>query len=99
MQITREVTLKDAVEIIEGFLSHLSAGSVAVGDNEVRLEHPVTIEFEIDSTQNELQLEFEIKWKAPKSLSASSSGASPRTSSVGNDVGSSTLVVGSSATS
>lgn len=66
MQITREVSLKDAVEIIQGFLDHLSDGSVAVGDNEVKLDHMVTIEFEIESTTNELELEFEIKWKVPK---------------------------------
>ncbi len=66
MQITREVSLKDAVEIIQGFLDHLSDGSVAVGDNEVKLDHMVTIEFEIESSTNELELEFEIKWKVPK---------------------------------
>ncbi|MFN8639035.1 MAG: amphi-Trp domain-containing protein [Dehalococcoidia bacterium] len=65
MQITREVSLKDAVDIIQGFLDHLSDGTVAVGDNEVKLEHQVTIEFEIESTTNELELEFEIKWKVP----------------------------------
>lgn len=73
MQITREVSLKDAVEIIQGFLDHLSDGSVAVGDNEVKLDHMVTIEFEIQSTTNELELEFEIKWKVPKPASAPAS--------------------------
>ncbi len=73
MQITREVSLKDAVEIIQGFLDHLSDGSVAVGDNEVKLDHMVTIEFEIQSTTNELELEFEIKWKVPKPAAAPAS--------------------------
>ncbi len=75
LQITREVSLKDAVEIIQGFLDHLSDGSVAVGDNEVKLDHMVTIEFEIGSTTNELELEFEIKWKAPKAAAPTSSGS------------------------
>lgn len=75
MQITREVSLKDAVDIIQGFLDHLSDGTVAVGDNEVKLEHPVTIEFEIESTTNELQLEFEIKWKVPNRAGGTTSRA------------------------
>lgn len=78
MQITRQVSLQDAVEIIQGFLDHLSDGSVAVGDNEVKLDHMVTIEFEIGSTNNELELEFEIKWKAPKAATPTAAPAASR---------------------
>ncbi len=79
MQITREVSLKDAVDIIQGFLDHLSDGNVAVGDNEVKLEHPVTIQFEIESSTNELELEFEIKWKVPNRAPATPSRAAAST--------------------
>ena len=78
MQITRQVSLQDAIEIIQGFLDHLSDGSVAVGDNEVKLDHPVSIEFEIGSTNNELELEFEIKWKAPKAATPTPSSGTSR---------------------
>ncbi|MCC6237702.1 MAG: amphi-Trp domain-containing protein [Dehalococcoidia bacterium] len=91
MQITREVSLKDAVEIIQGFLDHLSDGSVAVGDNEVKLDHMVTIEFEIESSTNELELEFEIKWKVPKPATPApaSSGRASGGSSAGGQSSSS----------
>ena len=73
MKIERETTLNQAVEAVTTLLAQMRDSRITVGDRQVGMNDPVTLEFEIESSSDEMELEFQIKWRRPSTTAASTS--------------------------
>jgi hypothetical protein len=64
VQIKRETTLTDAWETVRMLVEQLQKSRLSAGEREVGGNDLVDLEIEINSTAEEFELEFEIKWRA-----------------------------------
>lgn len=64
VEIKRETTLNDALETVRVFVEQLQQSRLSAGDREIGPDDAVALEIELNSSDDELELEFEIKWTA-----------------------------------
>ena len=65
MEITRETSLKQALDTAIMLLEQLRDGTISVGGRALEVDDTVTLEIEIESSASELDFEIELKWHAP----------------------------------
>lgn len=70
MEITRETSLKQALDTAITLLEQLRDGTISIGGRALKADDTVTLEVEIESSASALDFEIELKWQAPGALVA-----------------------------
>jgi hypothetical protein len=67
VKITRDVALSEALDGISAMIEQLRSSTISVGDRTIEATDRVAYEFEIESSDDGFEIEFEIKWQDAKS--------------------------------